>query len=237
MYNRLYSSLSSKNIIFINQFGFRKKHSTSHIVNYSVDKVITEIEKKKHAIGIFIDLSKAFDTIEHGILLDTLEHYGIRGKLHTLIKSCISCRTQQTKILGMFSDKCFVKYLYGVPQGSVLGPLLFLIFINDIVSSTTLGKFILFADDTNIFIVDGNEKTAYEKANKVLAGVNEYTKSNQLHINLGKSCYMHFKPKLDRVKQTCAQIRCFDTNLNIKLNGTKLSKVKSTKFLGVVIEL
>ena len=234
MYNRLYSFLSSKNIIFRNQFGFRKKHSTSHAVNYSVDKVITEIEKKKHVIGIFIDLSKAFDTIEHGILLDKLEHYGIRGKLHTLIKSYISCRTQQTKILGMSSDKCFVKY--GVPQGSVLGPLLFLIYINDIVSSTTLGEFILFADDTNIFIVDENEKTAYEKANKVLAGVNEYMKSNQLHINVGKSCYMHFKPTLDRVKQTCARIRCFDTNLNIKLNGTKLSKVKSTKFLGVVID-
>ena len=61
-------------------------------------------------------------------------------------------------------------------------------------------------------------------------------KSNQLHINVGKSCYMHFKPTLDRVKQTCARIRCFDTNLNIKLNGTKLSKVKSTKFLGVVID-
>ena len=115
MYNRLYSFLSSKNIIFRNQFGFRKKHSTSHAVNYSVDKVITEIEKKKHVIGIFIDLSKAFDTIEHDILLDKLEHYGIRGKLHTLIKSYISCRTQQTKILGMPSDKCFVKY--GVPQG------------------------------------------------------------------------------------------------------------------------
>ena len=107
MYTRLYSFLSSKNIIFRNQFGFRKKHSTSHAVNYSVDKVITEIEKKKHVIGIFIDLSKAFDTIEHGILLDKLEHYGIRGKLHTLIKSYISCRTQKTKILGMSSDKCF----------------------------------------------------------------------------------------------------------------------------------
>ena len=134
----------------------------------------------------------------------------------------------------MSSDKCFVKY--GVPQGSVLGPIAFLIYINDIVSSTTLGEFILFADDTNIFILDENEKTAYEKANKVLAGVNEYMKSNQLHINVGKSCYMYFKLTLDRVKQTCARIRCFGTNLNIKLNGTKLSKVKSTKFLGVVID-
>ena len=181
-----------------------------------MDKAISEIEKKKHVIGIFIDLSKALDTIEHGILIDKLEHYGIRGKLYTLIKSYISCRTQQSKTLGISSDKFIVKY--GVSQGSVLGPLLFLIHINDIVSLTTLGEFILFDDDTNIFIVDENEKIAYEKANKFLSGVNELMKSNQLHINVGKSCYMHFKPTLDRVKQTCARIRCFDTNLNVKLN-------------------
>ena len=171
MYNRLYSFLSSKSIIFRNQFGVRKKHSTSHAVNYSVDKEISEIEKKKHVIGIFIDLSKALDTIEHGILIDKLEHYGIRGKLYTFKKNYISCRTQQSKTLGIPSDKFIVKY--GVSQGSVLGPLLFLIHINDIVSLTTLGEFILFDDDTNIFIVDENEKIAYEKANKFLSGVNE----------------------------------------------------------------
>ena len=114
----------------------------------------------------------------------------------------------------MSSDKCFFKY--GVPQGSVFVLLFFLIHINDIVSSTTLGEFTLFADETNIFIVDEHEKTAYVKANKVLAGVNEYMKSNQLHINVGKSCHMHFKPTLDRVKQTCARILCFDTSHKLK---------------------
>ena len=84
------------NVLFKNQFGFRRKHSTSHAINYSINKILSEIESKKHVIGIFIDLSKAFDTIEHTKLLDKLDHYGIRGTCHTLIKSYLSGRTQQT---------------------------------------------------------------------------------------------------------------------------------------------
>ena len=79
IYSRLYSFMTSMNVIYDNQFGFRKNHSTSHAINYSIDKILKEIEKKKHFIGIFIDLSKAFDTIDHKKLLMKLEHYGIRG--------------------------------------------------------------------------------------------------------------------------------------------------------------
>ena len=79
IYNRLYSYLTSMNVIYDNQFGFRKNHSTSHAINYSVNKILSEIEMKNHVVGIFIDLSKAFDTIDHQKLLAKLEHYGIRG--------------------------------------------------------------------------------------------------------------------------------------------------------------
>ena len=151
IFKRLHSFLSANNIIYENQFGFRKNHSTSHAVNFSVNKILGELENKKHIIGIFIDLSKAFDTISHDKLIDKLNHYGIRGKGLQILRSYLQKRTQQTKYQDTTSDECLVEY--GVPQGSVLGPLLFLIYINDLVNCTQQGQFVLFADDTNIFIV------------------------------------------------------------------------------------
>ena len=127
IYSRLYSFLSSKGILHEKQFGFRKQHSTSHALNYSIDKIKDCLSKGNHVLGIFIDLSKAFDTIDHAILIDKLEHYGIRGKALTLFKSYLSNRKQYVSALGEHSDQLLITY--GVPQGSCLGPLLFLIYI------------------------------------------------------------------------------------------------------------
>ena len=110
--------------------------------------------KRNHVIGIFIDLSKAFDTIDHDKLLVKLEYYGIRGTPLHLLKNYLKDREQYTHFNGIDSSNCKVEY--GVPQGSVLGPLLFLIYINDLINCTTLGKFVLFADDANIFVSGKN---------------------------------------------------------------------------------
>ena len=142
----------SKNIISNTQFGFRTQHSTSHAIHHSVNFINKSHIDNKHVIGIFIDLSKAFDTIDHKILLKKLYKYGVRGSAHNLIGRYLSNRYQHVKIGDETSDNLLVKF--GVPQGSVLRPLLFLIYINDIINTAKSDncEFILYADDTNIFI-------------------------------------------------------------------------------------
>ena len=136
IYSRIYNFAISKNIIDPNQFGFRKSHSTSHAVNHSVKIIEDHTMNHKHVLGIFIDLSKAFDTIDHTTLLAKLNQYGIRGNALNLIKSYLSSRTQYTEVFGEKSDSLVVKF--GVPQGSVLGRLarcpifLYFLFFDDL---------------------------------------------------------------------------------------------------------
>ena len=115
-----------------------------------LNMLLITLNRKKHVTGIFLDLSKAFDTICHSKLLVKLQNYGIRVNCLELIKSYLSSRKQITKFDDVMFDA--ENILFEVPQGSILGPLLFLIYINDIVHSSTQGEFVIFADDTNIFI-------------------------------------------------------------------------------------
>ena len=228
IYSRLYSFINSQNILYENQYGFRKQHSTNHAINYSVTHVQNLIREKNHVLGIFIDLSKAFDTISHEKLLYKLDKYGIHGNAHSLIGSYLSNRKQYVSVLGESSDELPV--VFGVPQGSVLGPLLFIIYINDIYNSTSVGKFVLFADDTNIFVADKCKLKVFEKANRILESINSYMRCNLLHINIKKCCYMHFTPKQKDI------VVDDDNAINIVLGQNKIKLVREIKFLGVIID-
>ena len=235
IYSRIYDFLISKNVLYEKQFGFRKNHSTSHAINYSVKYVSDKIEQKKHVIGIFLDLSKAFDTICHNKLMVKLHSYGIRGNCLELLKNYLLNRKQITKFNNIKSDSQNI--VFGVPQGSVLGPLLFLLYINDIINSSSDGEFVVFADDTNIFITGNNKEEAYYIANKVLKSVSIYMKVNQLHINLNKCAFMHFRPNLNNDERTtCARCDVYDKTCTLSLNGQKVKKVDKIKFLGVIID-
>ena len=139
------------------QFGFRAKHSTNHAL-FSLTEMIREaLDNSNFACGIFIDLQKAFDTVDHQILLKKLEHYGVRGLANNWFKSYLTNRQQFVSINGFDSKKQPMKY--GVPQGSVLGPLLFLIYINDLHKAIKFSTIHHFADDTNLVVVSKSLKS------------------------------------------------------------------------------
>ena len=193
-----------------------------------------------HTVGIFIDLSKAFDTLDHNIMLEKLDHYGIRGIAKNLLKSYLIGRFQYTNFDGESSEKLPVQY--GVPQGSILGPLLFLLYINDLMNcyNGEHTNFILYADDTNIFVVGNTQEEAYIRANNVLENVNMYMKCNFLHINMEKCCYMHFQPRKLTESSYCSRTIPFVGNRHISkaiyINGQQLKEVSETKFLGVILD-
>ena len=229
IYIRFYSYFVSQNILHDKQFGFRKGHSTSHALNYSINYIHNSTTKEnQHVLGLFIDLSKAFDTIDHKTLLTKLELYGVRGNAHSLIESYLSNRYQYVSVFNEKSSKLLVKY--GVPQGSCLGPLLFLIYINDISKAMGYDLSVLFADDTNIFVKASTKKLVYEKANAILKTISRYMLANKLHINMSKCVYMHFSPKTSRTSEYD------DTEYTLTLHNTPIPKVTQTKFLGVIID-
>ena len=153
-------------------------------------------------------------------MLAKLENYGIRGVALKLIESYLSDRKQLVNILGEISNELLI--LFGVPQGSCLGPLLFLIYINGLPNISNNAEFVLFADDTNIFVKAKNRMLAYENANKILKAVHlYYMLVNKLHINMSKCCFIDFKP---------------DSNLCLKINNVVIKQVNEARFLGVTLD-
>ena len=169
-------------LLYHRQFEFRRGSSTEVAVLELVDDIVCAIDRKMSAGTVFLDLSKAFDTINHRILLKKLDAYGIRGTANDLLRSYLTDRYQQVMVSGIRSSPCVIKC--GVPQGSNLGPLLFLIYVNDIARLNLKGKLRLFADDTAISYEASNAYELNQYMSTDLQIVINYLENNLLALNL-----------------------------------------------------
>ena len=193
IYQRLYNFFDEREILVKEQSGFRKGYSVNVSIARLLKNVVEGIDSGNFGLCVFLDLKKAFDLVNHNILLKKLHFYGIRGIANNLIKSYLSNRSSFVSLNGV--DSRLSEISIGVPQGSTLGPLLFLVYINDIVNSSHLFKFNLFADDTSIFYMDKNLTTLYSTVNAELELVADWVKANKLCLNTTKTVYLLFHGK------------------------------------------
>lgn len=220
---RLRSFIETQHILTDGQYGFRSNHSTSLALTEFVEKITSAMDKCQSTIGVFIDLKKAFDTVDHNILLSKLQCYGIRGLALAWIKSYLTNRRQYVCYNNSNSEQKEIKC--GVPQGSILGPLLFILYINDMCEVSKLLDIILFADDTNIFYSASNTAEVSTVINNELKKLDLWFRANKLSLNVNKTHFIMFNNK----KQP-------RTGVNIVLNGKNIEQVSYTKFLGVTID-
>ena len=225
IYSRLINFIEKNQILYKFQYGFRKNHSTEHALIELIDQIRLNMDKKQMTCGIFIDLSKAFDTVNHHILLAKLENYGIRGKTLDLLKSYLTDRKQYVHIGNSKSQIRSVSC--GVPQGSVLGPLLFLLFINDLPACCPLGKVRIFADDTSIFFHSDNIEDIILLARNIMTQLSSWFYDNKLTLNADKSSFTIFRSAKKNIHNIPA---------HIEFLGKKLLRTTHIKFLGVILE-
>ena len=221
--HRLTTHLDENNIITDNQFGFRKSYSTELAVTEIQNTLLQNLDNNKITCTIFLDLAKAFDSVNHSILIKKLERYGIRGKPLQLLRSYLLNRQHLTKLNGIESDMKLLNI--GVPQGSVLGPIFFLLFINDLPIVTNFNVK-LFADDTFLSLEGDDIKLLQNKANKELRKVSKWFLDNKLTLNISKSKFMIIKRGNKKSSQ----------NFVLKFNRKKLEQCESYKYLGIYID-
>ena len=224
-FDRLYSFLLNNNSLYSHQFGFLPGKNTSQAIISVVDHIVKSFDNKHLTCGIFLDLSKAFDTLDHSILLNKLCSYGIRGVSHSWFLSYLSNRLQYVSVHNATST--YSNTVCGVPQGSILGPLLFLLYINDLPNVSSSLKFVLYADDTNILYSAPDINSLIAHLNSELPNIITWFHSNKLHLNANKSTAILFRPQQKHINIS---------DFHIKLGPSCLPFSNSTKFLGVIID-
>ena len=226
VFNRCVDFIDKHNILNANQYGFRTGHSTYMAIVDFVDRICNAVENNQQSISLFLDLSKAFDTIDHDILLHKLTYYGFRGKALDWFNSYLSNRKQY--VIHNNEKSTLEKLTCGVPQGSILGPLLFILYVNDIVNTSSVLKFVLFADDTTILYSHEDLVSNINVVNNELKEVTNWFKANRLSVNAKKTNYMLLGARQRNSRD--------DDKIMIKLDDTSLERVLTTKFLGVTID-
>ena len=227
VYARVYKFLTATEQIYSGQYGFRTGHSCQNAISELVGNIQKNMEENKSSIGVFIDLSKAFDTPNHKILLSKLEKYGVRGTTLEWFSSYLDSRTMRTKITSSKSQKVLsgnYDLEYGTPQGSCLGPLLFLIFINDLPLSLIHGSSLLFADDTTLLHSHRNFRYLKLTVEDDMLRLLDWFRANQLTLNLDKTVCLLFSNQKD------------PEVITINIGNSTLTSSDYVKFLGVWID-
>ena len=224
IYKRIYGFIEKNSLLYSLQFGFRSKHSTIHALIDITEKIRSALDKNKVTCGIFVDLQKAFDTVNHDILLYKLNCYGFRGIINDWFRSYLLERKQKVCINGFESEVKILKH--GVPQGSVLGPILFLLYINDLHKCIKFSSSFHFADDTNLLNISNNYKTLQRNVNRDLKSLHEWLLANKISLNNDKTELIYFHKIRSEIP----------TNLKIKMHGKILYHSNKIKYLGVYID-
>lgn len=214
--------LEANDIIVDLQSGFRAKHSCETSINLILQIWKSELEQNKKVVAVFLDLARAFETLDQDLLLKKLFLYGIRGVEYKWFESYLSKRTQVTKFKNVISSPLATDI--GVPQGTVLGPILFILYINDINDSVNESKLNCFADDTSISYAHKNASTAVDMVNHDLENISDWLKFNKLKLNITKTKYMIISSK---------SIICDN---EIRIDNEVIERVNIFKYLGIIID-
>jgi hypothetical protein len=224
MFNRLSQYLEKHKVLYDLQFGFRKHHSTSHALIHTTDYIKTRLDKGELVGALFLDFQKAFDSVNQQILLQKLSTYGVRGNCLEWFRTYLLNRRQFVVIDDAESEEAHVSH--GVPQGSTLGPLLFLLYINDFHACTHSSLSYHFADDTTVFFPSNSVKKIRKAMSLQLHSILDWLAANRVSLNAKKTELVLFRPKN----------KPGTTRLTIKIRGCKVFTTTKVKYLGVILD-